>query len=263
MTTCNLVTPSLGTDMELVPHNLHTMGADAIKDYDHRLHRMGTKYRPIMMDDVQVHPDSLAVEFAIRTPADDPLDFIMAYQSAKSTAERMIGTTLIGVDWVDIDEVVGLTEADTPFLWENSRVFGCSPDWIVMSKHRTARLRDHVPSPIKTRSLKELGGHLHFTLPLHLRAPEITLPNGEKSYDGAAIAPLVMNWYERTQMFHTWDHPTEGPWYRKPMVFRPKPYGFEYRSFGASVLDSQQTLEALAREAFDFMEDCFDGRIHL
>lgn len=262
MTTANAVSPSLGTDIETVPHNLFTMGLDALRDYDYRLHNMGTKDHPIYMDDVQVHPDSLAVEYAICTPARDPLDFISAVRDAHQTAERMIGTRLVGTDYVDIDEIVHLTEETTPFLWENARVFGCSPDWIVLPNGKPF-LRANVPASVKHRSLKEIGCHIHFTLPEHMRPPVIIYDDNREAYDGSDLAPVVREWYERTDWLHQWSHPIERPWYRKPMTYRPKSYGFEYRSFGASLVSDLPALERVAALAFEFMEDCFSGRVSI
>lgn len=263
MTTSNMLRPSLGSDIEQVPYDLFTMSGDALRDYDHRLHRMGTKSRPLVMDEVQVHPDSLAVEYAIIKPAEDALDFIAAIDTAHRTAERMIGTKLVGVDYVDIAEIVSLTPEATPFLWENARVFGCSPDWEVMERTGKARLRDRVPAYIKTRSLKELGTHFHFTLPEHMRPPEVELADGTVVYDGRPLANVISALHERTAWLYKWDHPTEKPWYRKPRVFRPKSYGFEYRSFGGSLASDRGALERMSMIAFEFMEDCFSGRVSL
>ena len=99
------------------------------------------------------------------------------------------------------------------------------------------------------------------TLPPWMQPKEIVTDDGSVVYDGEALAPVVEQFYDRIRHLHQWEHPSAGPWYRKPKVFRPKSYGLEYRSLGASVMDDARKREALINESFQFMDDCFSGRV--
>jgi hypothetical protein len=255
----NMTRPSAGADCELVPVNLKHMSVSDVQMYESALLNTGSKNRPLVVDGVQMHPDSLAAEFAFAEPVYDPASFMMQYQHSHSLLESVIGVELEGVDYVDLQQIVNINPSDTPFLWENARVFGCSPDWQVLAGR--ASLRDDVPPRVKNRGLKELGGHIHLTLPNYMLPPVLKVVAGLPIYDGGALVPVIEEFYDRIRHLHAWDHPSEGPWYRKPKVFRPKSYGFEYRSLGASVMHDPRKREALALIAFQFMDDCFSGRV--
>jgi len=115
---------------------------------------------------------------------------------------------------------------------------GCSPDFQFGQERN---VREH--PWVARRPLRESGLHLHFDL----------RPEYINNHD--MLSKFVDELYERLAVFHTWEHPTEEPWYRRPKVYRPKPYGIEYRSLGSSIINDAGTYALCVSECFAALHD--------
>ena len=239
-----MTTPMLGTDVELSLPMQAFNDITMVRQYEERMSSLGKKYQPTVIENVQLHPDSLACEFAIMEPASSVGDFMMKYQNAREIAQSYMGMHLRGYDWIDTANLPLFREDIMPTVFKAANTFGCAHDYIILRSGKV-KLRDNVPDLIKFRSVKEMGIHFHIEL-----TPEYI-------HDEALMAEAISSYYDRTRMLHHWDHPTQHAWYRKPMTFRPKSYGFEYRSLGAGLADNQSGLELAVTQAFRLMEEVF------
>lgn len=210
-----------------------------VRRYEERMALLGSKSEPTIIDGVQLHPDSLACEFAILKPASSVGEFMMMFQHAREIAQSYMGTHLQGYNFIDTASIPLFSVDICPTVFEAANTFGCSPDWIILRSGKL-KLRDTVPDFIRHSTVKETGMHFHL---------DIAEP------DEVRLSEAVTSYYDRTRMLHTWGHPTARPWYRKPMTFRPKSYGFEYRSFGAALCENQPAFEMAVTQAFQLMDD--------
>ena len=112
--------------------------------------------------------------------------------------------------------------------------------------------------------MREAGAHIHFNLPREYtdtlydtRCPRtggMRLEEKERKF-----RRLVSRIVEVLAPYHTWEHPGQQPWYRKPGVYRLKPYGLEYRSIGAGILSNPDMLVSVYGAAFDLLTDIWEG----
>lgn len=232
----------LGTDVELSLPVTAWQDYVQVRKFEERMSMLGTKSAPTVIDGVQLHPDSLACEFALVDPCSTVGEFMMRFQHAREIAQSYMGTHLQGYNFIDTSSLPLFSVDICPTVFEAANTFGCSPDWIILRSGKL-KLRDTVPDFVRSSTVKETGFHLHIDLPQ------------EYCKDERLLCEAITNYYERTRMLHTWGHPTARPWYRKPMTFRPKKYGFEYRSFGASLADNQPALEMAVTQAFQLMDE--------
>jgi hypothetical protein len=216
----------IGTDIELVPSSFVDPKAtviDRARDIM-RVHEVtGSKDSPVFLPNgASIHPDSAGVEFTTH-PAPDADAFENEYQTSLMLAQDMLGMELVPIDTYDVSELTDALAAVSPFGHHVVRAImeiGCDPDFI------DGAIR-HVPRAIKIAPVRELGGHLHI----------------DTTQDAGVVANALA---EALAPYHTGD---ESSWYRRPGVYRPKPYGLEYRSLGASWLASSETRNAVFNAA--------------
>lgn len=226
-------------DAELVPVGFDTFDAEQVRGYDQLLSNMGSKSAPMILPRIggQFHPDGLATEFAPLEPSSSVAEFLASYTRLKQKAERMIGGKLCGVDWVDISRNPEFNVYNAPYLYELAHVLGCSQDW---DEHGP---RTKVPEEIKSSPIKEIGFHIHVDVHPKFREEE------------SQIVPIVLEYEQAINFLRPeWTAPRD-PWYRRHTVFRPKPYGFEYRSFGSSIVENLTRFTALVQISFLFAQD--------
>lgn len=225
-------------DCEVVPRSYERWNADDWAEYDHTLRHLGTKLAPQTFPDenVQVHPDGLATEYAPLEPLSSSDEFLESLIRMHQFSEMLTGIHLVGVDWVDISQMPAFAPDTAPLLWELAHTLGCSEDF---DQHGVR----NVPQMVKDSPIKEVGFHIHIDVhPKFIDNHESVLPVVQDYHD--AVGFLLPTW--------TASRP---PWYRAPMTYRPKPYGLEYRSFGASIIEDKGRIAMLARITFDFMRD--------
>jgi hypothetical protein len=214
---------AIGTDIEGVPEALLAPNIDSMSKA-HMLRDihagLGTKDDPTIIDGcIQIHPDSCGVEFTT-PPVDSASDLLDAIRYSQHKAEELIGMPLVFVNQLDLHDVVEPLAAVAPDVLETLLKRGCDPDWHIPEIGAAPFMR---PPPGDTSStVFELGGHIHADLPEHL--------------DAVSAATLLGHMLEG---YHD-DSPDS--WYRVPRLYRPKPYGLEYRSLGASWAGDEQAI---------------------
>jgi hypothetical protein len=240
--------PLMATDFELGPTNFANRNQRFYQNYSQVLERLGTKQCPIDVGIGQIHPDNVWME-AATTPHQRASDVIMNIESLRNHLQSLTDMPNYGYDYVELPmDMIG--RDITPFLWRQSREFGCSPD-----KQYGEWRGDPLPGGgtrppafVKGRALREAGTHIHMQLRPNVRGNEAYVMSFLENYE-QEISPLLR-----------WDHATEEPWYRQRGVYRMKEYGVEYRSLGASVLNTVDSMYTLFGITEAFLNDHWYGR---
>jgi hypothetical protein len=110
---------------------------------------------------------------------------------------------------------------------------GCMPDYVAGADMRMHRRT--ATDEVKARPVRELGGHIHISLPPPFINEEALAVQFVRELD-AIIYPLAMGVAQ----------PNQQSWYRKRRLFRPTPYGIEYRSLGSEELLSDNAEQFLS-----------------
>jgi hypothetical protein len=170
----------------------------------------GTKKKPFYVDDkVKVHPDNIAIELAVPPASNEDLfveniknaiDSAKAFLSSKNDALR-INTSLVSC-------------RPPQKLLQNKKAmtFGCEPDYDAFLMEI-----NYPPSP--NSDLRSCGGHIHVGLEKHLRGEQFIRK-----------AVLMMDLYLGVPSIILDTDTERRSLYGKASCFRPKPYGFEYRT---------------------------------
>lgn len=204
---------SIATDLELVPASFNDPRVPWYEKAQQLVHAhnvLGTKREPLTIDGYQYHPDSCGIEYAT-PPCDTADDFVDSIQYGKRQLESMLGYELDAMhnDRLDCRQLLdAIAVIDRRVLRAIVRI-GCDPDY-----HYDSPDPRNAPGRVKSSTVRELGGHLHI---------DTAMPPDLAAY---TLATQVL------PEFHTKD--LSGSWYRTPGTYRPKPYGLEYRSLGAS-----------------------------
>jgi len=232
--------PMLASDIEGLAHEADFSDVNSLLWWQEILTAAGTKDRPTVVDDIgQYHNDGWVLEWAFK-PATCPEEYIENELRVRQHIERTFGLTMMGVDW--FERPLQMVEQHAhQFPWLNGRgnALGCAPDCI-NGRYRKLTGKARI---VRSRPLREAGLHMHLDLP-----PEYCHPK-----DPEPALPMVQAYADATSAFHTWDHPYDKPWYRMPGTYRPKNYGVEYRSLGASIINDMGKLKLLADISFDFL----------
>jgi len=204
------------------------------------LEGLGSKQSPTILDidgyPTQVHADGACLEYAVHHQCTTAGEFIAQQAAVMYDLERRFGFPFEPEDWYDLREWPHLNPANTPYLWAQVNTFGCSKDRGMFGYER------EVPMRVLKSPVRESGVHFHANLkPEHCNVDGCTM-----------IAKALV---KDAGIPHVWTHPTAKPWYRKPGVFRAKPYGIEYRSLGASMLSDKNRFELVVQLMFAFFED--------
>lgn len=209
------MTTEIGTDIELLPAQLLNPTLDAMSKAImlRDIHdAVGTKTEPTVLEvGFNCHPDSCGVEFTT-PPAGSAAEFADAIEHGIGLVSEYFGMEFVCANRYDIAPVLDALMAVAPDVAKTILARGCDPDWWVPAPGEMGVLR---PRPEDTHTMMELGGHLHIDVPKVMRY-----------YLESVVSMLSCVLDEH----HT---PYEHSWYRIPGVYRPKPYGLEYRSLGA------------------------------
>jgi hypothetical protein len=242
-------------DVELIPEAILSSGDSTIA-YDRRMKALGTKSNPYQCSGpmVNMHIDGISAEFAPRSPLTSPYSLMAVYREGKLALEGILGMPLVGRDWVDLQDVAGFDEENTPFLYEETQAFGCSPDYI----NGRARV---VPRSVKERTVRELGLHFHLDLGAEYcdQRTEVQKAQGKPPTNTVIVAKVAAELARRTAFLFTPRHPRMRLWYRQPALYRPTAYGIEYRSFGSSICNDEDRMFTLVNVMHHFMKDHHHG----
>lgn len=183
---------------------------------------LGSKERPVPLGDGYfTHPDACGIEFAT-PPCASATEFIEAIRHGQRLVEEHIGCAVVFVDRYDVSEILSPLEALSPAAVRTMMRMGCDPDYEVVNGVPVLR---EVPRAVANSTIRELGGHLHIDMPEGINKADFTMLVG----------------YHLRQ-YH---HHDASSWYRRPNVYRPKEYGIEYRSLGASWAASSSTIKSV------------------
>ena len=240
-------TVMIGSDVEY-----YKTDATDLDTYELALSQIGSKSKPSIGPYGPYHSDQTWAERATQ-PHTCLSDLLEDLEWGKIHLESTMGMPLKGVSYIE----QRFNRETHPFLYQQAGEFGCSPD-LWMGRYR------NVPPVIKARLLREAGAHIHFNLPrvytdtlYDTRCPR----TGETLImeRGIKIKRIAQELTRVLAPYHAWDHPTERPWYRKPGVYRLKPYGLEYRSLGAGILSDPDMLAGAFGTAFEYLTDIWKG----
>lgn len=200
---------------------------------------IGTKDHPVTYQGYKMHLDGVFAEVA---PV-EPYGVSRAHLShARSALEEVLSWDVMPVNFVDLRQLMSFDRETCPNLLTSAMTSGCSPDF-VRGKQRV------IPPNVKRSMIREAGIHFHFDLPEQYW--------GNVQMCGGFAYEVA----QATQLQHLVSlgevPPGYRPWYRVPGVYRAKPYGIEYRSFGVELLNHEaeydyvlNVFERLQREAF-------------
>ena len=167
-------------------------------------------------DGYWAHRDGLSAEYGFE-PTTSLDQFMGRLQYGKLKVEESLGYPLVAVDSFDVSPIVGL-----PWAADYLDI-GCQPDFYA-TPQRGIRRRS-VPPDVRNGNTRECGGHIHISLPPPFLEARDMMNQFVIELD-AVVYPLAIGAIE----------PSATSWYRKRRVFRPTPYGIEYRSLGAAAL---------------------------
>jgi len=223
----------VGSDMELMPAFVmyNAISDDSWQAWSELLGNLPPKGERLdLHDGYWAHRDGLAAEYGFApTPSLD--EFMHRIREGKARTQTAVGYDLHAMDSFDVTSLVGQR-------WATRLLdIGCMPDFTVLPNGTT--VRRSVPPSVRSATVRECGGHIHISLPPpFLDSPELTAQFITELDD--VVYPMVMDGVNVGQ----------GSWYRRRRVFRPTPYGVEYRSLGASAL--------LATNAESYLSLVFD-----
>lgn len=223
----------VASDVEVLPNQQARLDVRATLDYAQMLEGLGSKKQPSVINiagySVQMHADGACLEYAVLEPVRTAGDYFVQQYTVFEGLQQYFGMPFVGADWYDLRQWPALHEI--PYLVEQVNTFGCDPDYNMFGRRRT------VPKTVKASPIREAGLHFHFDL-----RPEDCTVEG-CSIHAKAIANTVP---------HEWSCGEFTPWYRKPGVYRPKPYGIEYRSFGSGMLQDRNKFEVVVQLMFNY-----------
>ena len=174
----------------------------------------GTKDKPFKVEKGAVQVDGLATEFNI-DPASTEDEFVINIDTVIGELKKLIPKN------TDLSDTVSYSFEE---VWKDipygSRRLGCDPDFDAYNEGERA-----VPNYLKKSTYRHVGGHIHIgwtkdqdiVSPTHLHAcKELS-----KQLDYFLFLPSLLL-----------DQKSEDrvAFYGQPGIFRPKPYGMEYRS---------------------------------
>jgi hypothetical protein len=217
---------AIAADVELLLSSRSRSDVAATLDYAAMLEGLGSKSTPTILDiggwPVQIHNDGASLEYAVLEPQQ---------YAVIEGLQRNLGFELEPVDWFNVNDWPALHKS--PFLVEEIQRFGCDPDYNMFGQKRI------VPSWVKHSPIREHGFHFHDDLTGAQRGSMVAC-----TAHARALAKL--GWVS------AWTCGLRKPWYRKAGLFRPKPYGIEYRSFGAGILADRNKFEMIVMQVFDY-----------
>lgn len=246
--------PALGIDWELIPNDFYDLSEAALRRYEDRLLMLGSKDKPFYDErvDANFHNDGLFAEVATGHPLRTPDEMLGVLDLLVSRYERHVGLPLTAMDFVELSEARRFTPEIVPRLYKEASRFGCSPDYL-RGKRRS------VPGLLKKSPVREAGLHFHMNLAEQYRDTRSVrdMELGREPTNAVVCSRVAEEFYEATAFLHERYDRNMRLWYRSPRLYRPKPYGIEYRSFGAGIGVNKDKMSLLTNIAFEFMRDHF------
>ena len=199
----------------------------------------GTKERPFDLGDgYTCHEDNVMVELQI-PPCESSVEFGAAIIEGK---RRICDQFFDGRD-------EALVSSDSLYIGDprssnySPQVFnfGCDPDY---DAYQAGAMRTTLPKELTGGPSRYAGGHIHIGGPL--RCPPFVAALFADLY--LSLLPMVYDYMplDRIGTMRT-------RWYGLPGIFRPKPYGLEYRTPSNWWTAGQSTAEMMGQQAFTLL----------
>lgn len=170
----------------------------------------GSKKDPFDIGDgIKVHPDNIAIELSV-PPADNEDAFVAQIHKAISRAQSFVSS--VNPKAYIKKDLVSVYPSQEILKGKGARSFGCEPDF------NAWKMEINTPPSSKTK-LRSCGGHIHVGLSDELINDEFI-----------RIAVLMMDIYLGIPSIVLDQDKDRRSIYGKASCFRPKDYGFEYRT---------------------------------
>jgi hypothetical protein len=245
--------PFISHDTELIPTGIFHDEALLVQ-YDSRLSMLGDKTFPCVAEGFQFHADGISAEMAPVKPYLDPFAMFEELYRKKEYYEQILELSLVGMDWVDLNDIGGFSEKTAPFLWDSVRTFGCSPDFRFGGERC-------VPRRVRESTLREAGLHIHIDLRPEYRdqRTEDDIAMALPPTNAHSCAGIASELHEATAFLFTDSAPLPKElWYRMPETYRPTRYGIEYRSFGSEIVNRPDDLLTLFNIVHEWQREHFN-----
>lgn len=232
----NSFMPKIAADIEALDYRMEDKTVEELRNWQSILRKAGGKTRPTIVDGLgQYHNDGWPLEWAFE-PAESVEQFLANDLGMRQLIERRFDVRLTGYDYFSIDSSI-LTHRPNRlnYMYMVGRQLGCSADY-QGACHRK------VDQWVVDSPYREMGLHLHFDL-----RPDV-VGNVDKTVQFVSQLDAAM------RVFHVQPSGDYKPWYRQAGVYRPKPYGVEYRSLGSSIINDMGTYATMLRVAYQLLD---------
>lgn len=197
----------------------------------------GTKTQPLQIEGLTsgfcVQEDGAACEFNI-PPATTPQEFaenittaysaLLQQLGGKKYSASFINNISLRKEWVD--------------KFPNLAAIGCDPDYVAYNKSEFPEPR--VADIDKIGLVRGAGGHIHVGYPLDMCPPAIMA----KLLDLMLALPNVKNDKQGERR----------AWWGKAGLYRPKPYGVEYRTLSNWWIQSHSSAKQMGAMVFSLLQ---------
>ena len=187
----------------------------------------GTKEKPFQPEGYgkgyAIQEDNVMVEYNIPPVATTP-EFMTAVRNGRTMVAKELSKRhggLYSLDYRTVSHKFKARELQSP----QAKLIGCEPDF---DAYEGGSIRTNPPAPGLVRSC---GGHIHL-------GGDFNCPD----WVAALFAELFIGMRGRVHNKQS----ERSKWYGKPGIFRPKPYGIEYRTPDNSWATSISGLETIS-----------------
>lgn len=199
----------------------------------------GTKAVPHKTPNGWIQQDNVAVEFnTVPVSSDHPNakdewrnNVLSAYNDVKLYAKK------IGLEVLIVPQAVYPTRE---LIHPVARIAGCDPDFCVYTLESA-----NIPPDLSGTNLRTFGGHIHI--------------GHEGGMDNYELSHALVRAFDSTlglaSLVLDVDGSTRRNLYGKAGAFRPKPYGFEYRTLSNFWITSYNYINFV----YDVVNHCFDN----
>jgi hypothetical protein len=188
----------------------------------------GTKQHPHPLETYGnfVQEDNVMVEWNI-SPHTDAMEFTWAVEAVQDEVQEFLDAEY--PDTYRLDYKIPAHEFRTEQLFsDQAQTIGCEPDY---DAYTGGKVRNNLP---KLSNWRSCGGHIH--LGGDFQCPDF-------------VAALFAELFISVKGDIRWPDSPRKQWYGRPGVFRPKPYGIEYRTPDNSWTFDREDTESVAYNA--------------
>ena len=198
----------------------------------------GTKEEPFSLGDgFFTHEDNVAVELGI-PPQTTQGGFADAIMHGKEMIIQLLDENHGGPSHY-LDCMAEYSFHPDDLQSEQAKHFGCEPDY---NAYETGKMRT-MPRATKLSNYRHAGGHIH--IGGEFKCPPFVAALFADCY--LYLWPALS--YPEARPASTLDTERRSQWYGRPGVFRPKPYGIEYRTPSNWWCENRGKAQMMGRQA--------------